>query len=518
MTSSGTLPPSRKLLVLFIHGLGGDGTTTWGIFPELLRADPDFDTKIDVALFRYPTQLIRWPFQEKSVRIQDLAASVRTEIDVRYKSYDEIVLVCHSMGGLIAQKYIISELKEKRSIKVRGIILYGIPQSGADLARWGSLISWRHWHLKQLRKGSDLLQSIQEDWAHFKFQPTMEIRLVSGGQDVVVTSDDNSNTLFIPDKGHINLVKPASATDTAYLALKELLIDILHARPSLPTSIIGTNPAPLSPNGDGNIASVRPLVLFDIYRPECEPYYIQRREDTLVRGYLSMQNVWLYGPSGYGKTAALTRALSQIGGSFRLIPLGHYLGVGPKGLCCGMYEEFLLDQVARKSVETMNWAELISAMVSALEALWASGVRWILVEEMPLHGEAAFREFFSRLCSLLMLYAQRNPSRPISFAFSSVNDPRTGLSAVFRMAELLKVVKFGEWRRSEAESLVTMISNKTKLIFLERQLVRLIDEAKGSPRFTKVFFGNYLNISAFNPNIEASFEEALASTQSEMLQ
>jgi hypothetical protein len=45
---------STKLLVLFIHGLGGDRTTTWGNFPELLRADPDLSSKIDIALFRYP--------------------------------------------------------------------------------------------------------------------------------------------------------------------------------------------------------------------------------------------------------------------------------------------------------------------------------------------------------------------------------------------------------------------------------------------------------------------------------
>jgi hypothetical protein len=53
MISSSPNPTPKKLLVLFIHGLGGDGTTTWGKFPELLRADKDLNEKIDVALFRY---------------------------------------------------------------------------------------------------------------------------------------------------------------------------------------------------------------------------------------------------------------------------------------------------------------------------------------------------------------------------------------------------------------------------------------------------------------------------------
>jgi predicted alpha/beta hydrolase family esterase len=499
---------SGKLLVLFIHGLGGDGTKTWGKFPELLRSDSELNSKIDLAFFRYPTRLIRWPFQTKSVRIQDLAVSVRTEIDVRYKSYDRIVLVCHSLGGVIAQKHIINEIKDERPEKVCGIVFYGVPHTGADLARWGSLISWRHWQLKQLRKGSDLLDAIQEDWVHLKCSSIMEVRSVFGGQDAIVAVGRDSNSSFIPDKGHINLVKPESATDTGYLVLRDLLSKILNSRVALKA-----NPPPQN-NGENRSVGTRPLALFDNYRPECEPYYLERREDVLVSGYLSMQNVWLYGPSGYGKTVALTRALSRTGGSFRLVPLGHYLGAGPKGLFCGIYEELLPDQATRRSVEAMGWAELVSVMVDTLEELWGTGTRWILIEEMPLHGEAGFREFFTRLCSLLMLYAQRNPGKPISFAFSSVNDPRTGLSTVYRMTELLKVVKFGEWRRTEAENLIAIIARETRLAFLDEQLGRLADETKGSPRFTKVFFGNYLNISAFNRNIKTAFEEALANTRS----
>lgn len=185
---------SHKTLVLFVHGLGGDGTKTWGRFPELLLADPELKTRIDVELFQYPTQLIRWPFQKRSVRIQDLAAGIRTEIDVRYKWYDRIILVCHSMGGLIAQKYITDEVKSDRPRKIRALALYAVPRSGADLARWGSLISWKHWHLKQLRKGSDLLREIQDDWDRLRCSSTIDTCSVAGGQDAVVSAQTKSTS------------------------------------------------------------------------------------------------------------------------------------------------------------------------------------------------------------------------------------------------------------------------------------------------------------------------------------
>jgi hypothetical protein len=173
-------------------------------------------------------------------------------------------------------------------------------------------------------------------------------------------NDSTPDTLFIPDKGHVSLVKPTSANDLSYLALKEFSIGAL-AHSTQPTEATISS----EPIQTGNIASVRnrPPALFDIYQPEYEPYYLQRREDALISGYVSMQNVWVYGPSGYGKTAALTRALSR--GSFRLVPLGHYIGSGPKGLFCGFYEALLLDRVTRKHVDDLNWAELISIIVES---------------------------------------------------------------------------------------------------------------------------------------------------------
>lgn len=148
----------RRALLLFIHGLGGD-STTWGSFPDLLKSDPTLKEIIDLEFYRYPSKTIRLPWSKQSIRIQDLSRALRTELGVRFKAYSDVIVIAHSMGGVIAQKYIVDELKEKLELRVKGLVLFAVPTAGAQLAGWGDLISFRHRHLKQLRKESDLLEA-----------------------------------------------------------------------------------------------------------------------------------------------------------------------------------------------------------------------------------------------------------------------------------------------------------------------------------------------------------------------
>jgi len=50
-------------------------------------------------------------FSRKMPKIQELAAALKTEINNRYADFESIVLVCHSLGGLIARKYLLDEVK-----------------------------------------------------------------------------------------------------------------------------------------------------------------------------------------------------------------------------------------------------------------------------------------------------------------------------------------------------------------------------------------------------------------------
>ena len=68
---------SSKKLLLFLHGLGGQATSTWGRFPEFLMADREMADRFAVGYYSYPTSLFRLPFSSRAPKVQELAAGLR---------------------------------------------------------------------------------------------------------------------------------------------------------------------------------------------------------------------------------------------------------------------------------------------------------------------------------------------------------------------------------------------------------------------------------------------------------
>src|SRR5688572_15479621 len=81
------LSDGNTKLLLFVHGLGGDGLERWRGhergFLELIRDDPELTNQYDLAFFRYPTSGFAIPWVMPGPRIGELAAALKTERDQR---------------------------------------------------------------------------------------------------------------------------------------------------------------------------------------------------------------------------------------------------------------------------------------------------------------------------------------------------------------------------------------------------------------------------------------------------
>ena len=124
----------KSRLILFIHGLGGNGRSTWQSFPKLIETDAHLPRDNHIAFYNYPTSLFYLPLVSKSIKIQDLAMGLSTQITNEFVAYDSISLVCHSLGGLIARWYLMNEVRYNRPLKVTHLLLYAVPNNGAQLA------------------------------------------------------------------------------------------------------------------------------------------------------------------------------------------------------------------------------------------------------------------------------------------------------------------------------------------------------------------------------------------------
>jgi pimeloyl-ACP methyl ester carboxylesterase len=130
------LQPSR-ILVMFIHGLGGSGYKTWQNFPKYLFEAAPSD-RCDVAVFDYVSGFRR--LRSRKAPMTFYIAQVVDAIRQLQAHYDTIFLIGHSLGGIVAESATISYLQGLPTGQVHtvsplaAIIYMGSPRAGSAWA------------------------------------------------------------------------------------------------------------------------------------------------------------------------------------------------------------------------------------------------------------------------------------------------------------------------------------------------------------------------------------------------
>ena len=147
---------SSNSLILFIHGFTGDAEETWTnkngqSFPVLLLKNGYISEHFDVASYNYFTTLLDLfadskekyrriknfirkitHKKERNLDIDELASNLSNHFRITLNQYDNIYIVAHSMGGLVAKCLIANELKKSGWSKVKLFLSLAVPHLGSD--------------------------------------------------------------------------------------------------------------------------------------------------------------------------------------------------------------------------------------------------------------------------------------------------------------------------------------------------------------------------------------------------
>jgi pimeloyl-ACP methyl ester carboxylesterase len=151
---------TAKRVVVFVHGLNGNGYKTWKRLPKYLFNDLSH-APIDVAIFDYFSGFRRRICERPAVPV--IAEILTERLQELSSDYDEIYIVAHSMGGLIAKdaisKYIEQCDEEPGLLRtLSGAILIATPLNGSKLAQAAFQVLVTE--VRQLRPDSDYQQKI----------------------------------------------------------------------------------------------------------------------------------------------------------------------------------------------------------------------------------------------------------------------------------------------------------------------------------------------------------------------
>ncbi len=216
-------------LLLFIHGFSGEASDTFGIIPELLANESKMDGW-DMKPLGFtkpmPPELGK-DIWAAGIDVDKIAMFLNTNIKNKFKKYDRIAIVAHSLGGLAAQKALLT-LKDEHLSRISHLILLGVPSNGMDASAMEQ--SWNEKY-KDLSSEGDYIKSLRGKWNEtFGTKPPFKLKVAAALDDEYVTmescfADFDSDSHEMIDGDHLRMVKPDDADDDCYNLILNTLTD-----------------------------------------------------------------------------------------------------------------------------------------------------------------------------------------------------------------------------------------------------------------------------------------------------
>ncbi len=254
----------KENIILFIHGFRG-GKETWKsevdspLFIPYLMEEAKIKENYDFAIFDYFTKVtdvfekvgvIKKLFNpsakvEKNLSIDDLSDLLLTEVEVTLEDYKRIVLVGHSMGGLVSKDCILKTLKKKSRIHL--YISIAVPHNGAKLADLAKLI-FNSPQIEALRPLEEYNTEINKQWIANADQLPSTIyhqgkldRLVARTSSIGYDAREDVAVVY-SNHDHNSIVRPHSPYDVVVNSTRKALLALIEApllantKPNLPTT------------------------------------------------------------------------------------------------------------------------------------------------------------------------------------------------------------------------------------------------------------------------------------------
>jgi pimeloyl-ACP methyl ester carboxylesterase len=218
--------------IVFVHGVLGDGQTTWSngtaYWPTMLAADHAFDGA-DIFVYAYPTSM--WA----TLSPDELAENLRLQLNAHgVSNHQRLVFLTHSLGGLVTRAYLL----KNRAVADRTTFayFYSTPTEGSQVASLATLLS-RNPQFGNMKPidADNYLGNLLRQWlsAQYKIASYCAYEKRSTYGLPIVTFQSASALCNKPldpiDLDHINIVKPSNIDAYSYLAFKAAYQIEMHA-------------------------------------------------------------------------------------------------------------------------------------------------------------------------------------------------------------------------------------------------------------------------------------------------
>jgi len=218
--------PYKRRVLVFVHGIFGDSDGTWRFspsvyWPKLLLSDEAFrDSDIYVASYSSP-------YFGNTMNLEEVVTGLNSRLvsDGVFSQHREVVFVCHSLGGLIVQRLLLTFRDYAQQVPF--IYFFSTPETGAQIANLAAVFSSDPL-LKALIPGGGnvYLQNLENEWKAANFHIHRFCAYEKTKYMGVLVVDRLSSTRSCDDppipinENHVTIVKPDGPNHDSYVALR----------------------------------------------------------------------------------------------------------------------------------------------------------------------------------------------------------------------------------------------------------------------------------------------------------
>jgi hypothetical protein len=472
-------------LIIFIHGLGGDIESFKNndniMFHKYL--DKSILNKCDIGYYKYTSKIIssrlksllsnisNFIGKEINHDISEIAEILKTDYNHYITKYKTINFICHSMGGLIIKDLL---LNKNLDFQYKPFyITLATPHFGSNIANKLIIINSKHEHIKTLKTDSNTLVQLNTKFIEKKNLFNRKYYYALDDQIVLKNSScsEGDEIHRVAVRGnHISISKPNSDQNSQTLLhdINRTIIDYLN---------IDINNQEIIKNNTID------LILFDSYNNEKKDYYLKREIDNKVENTLSMNNIWIHGESGTGKTN-----IAQYYMFSKNIDFFHSVYFTDPTICGEDYFTLIYESLFDRLDDDNNklTAKNLIQVLCFLSKKYNKVI--IHLDELSDLGEEVFKIFFTNFIDILTNQRANCNIDNINFIVTTLFNPSHYIDSLNNKSyqEKLKnkftILKLEKWTNSELIELYNIISNN---LSLKSDILDKIDTLNGEPRELK---------------------------------
>lgn len=164
---------------------------------------------------------------KKNKTIEHLSSGLESELRVRFSEHKEIILIGHSMGGLVAKNLILSQFRSGNINNIKAYISMATPHHGSLQAMF--LQASRNVHIKELQPLNEQTMKLDNEWGRNKKQLPSSLYIVGLDDEVVLphcaipNGADDSQIYKLNDVDHTHICKPENIECLSYILVKKLI-------------------------------------------------------------------------------------------------------------------------------------------------------------------------------------------------------------------------------------------------------------------------------------------------------